>query len=348
MNVRLFAAILVSGLVMCNSAAAHVNWFVEKGSEPLRNYGVSDPAFLFWAVIALFLVYSSVWLDEKLPTVKVAYSKLRHDFMELLRVLTGMSFLLTAYEGALVAPHKLADGASGLTLLFLQAVIGIMFIANRWIKFASVAMLILYAGLVLKFGIFPALEYAIVLGIALFFLINYLDDPEKREQWKLYSVDILRIWTGVSLVALALGEKLLPSALGQVFLSQYQWNFLEAMGITVFDDRMFVLAAGMVEAAIGFMLILGTTVRLAVFVLSIMMAISNVVFIMQGDSEAALVELVGHMPIIGVALLLLLLGYGQRLKITNLFNNGQDLTKDAGMWRSLDLKTHRPPPDRPV
>ncbi|MEM6588845.1 MAG: hypothetical protein AAF641_10385, partial [Pseudomonadota bacterium] len=64
-------------------------------------------------------------------------------------------------------------------------------------------------------------------------------------------------------------------------------------------------------------LILGTTVRLAVLTLSVMMALSNIVFILQDNKEAALVELIGHMPIIGAALVLLLLGYGQRLKITD-------------------------------
>ncbi|MEO1380792.1 MAG: hypothetical protein AAFU69_10655 [Pseudomonadota bacterium] len=126
----------------------------------------------------------------------------------------------------------------------------------------------------------------------------------------------MRIWTGISLVALAVGEKLALSALGQVFVAQYQWNFMQALGFDVFDDRLFVLSAGMVEAVIGIVLILGTTVRLAVLAFSVMTAISNIVLIVQGNNEAALVEFIGHMPIIGIALLLLLLGYGQRLKIT--------------------------------
>ncbi|MEL6465166.1 MAG: hypothetical protein AAFQ58_09375 [Pseudomonadota bacterium] len=82
---------------------------------------------------------------------------------------------------------------------------------------------------------------------------------------------------------------------------------MQALGIAFRDDRMFVLAAGMVEAAIGMVLILGTTVRLAVLTLSVMMAISNIVFILQGNSEAALGEFIVHMPIIGVAVVLLLL-----------------------------------------
>jgi uncharacterized membrane protein YphA (DoxX/SURF4 family) len=243
--------------------------------------------------------------------------------MEILRVFTGMSFLLTAYEGSLVAPHKVADGSFGLLLVFMQAIIGIMLIANRWIKTAAVMMLVLHVGVAVKFGVLPALEYAIIIGIAFFLLLNAIEDPTRRDLLKPYSVDVLRIWTGVSLVALAIGEKLAPSALGQVFVAQYQWNFMQAIGVTFFDDRLFVLSAGMVEAVIGVVLILGTTVRLAVLALSIMMAVSNIIFIIQGNNEAALVEFIGHMPIIGVALLLLLLGYGQRLRVTDAFSSPQ-------------------------
>ncbi len=315
-----FLKLALSSLALisaASAAAAHVNWFVEPGAEVLPNYSLRDPIFLLWACVAVALVGMSIWLDGKLPTLRVANSPMRHDFMEILRVLTGMSFLLTAYEGALVAPHNLADGGLGLTLLFLQALIGIMLIANRWVKYAAVLMGVLFAGVIFKFGLMSALEYAIVPGIAMFLFFNAIDNPALRDRLKPYSVDALRIWTGVSLVTLAIGEKLAPSALGQVFVATYQWNFMEMLGVGIFDDRMFVLAAGMVELAIGMCLILGTTVRLAVLTLSAMMALSNIVFILQDDKEAALVEFIGHMPIIGVALVLLLLGYGQRLKITD-------------------------------
>ena len=228
-----------STLTMCmigTGAAAHVNWFVERGAEPLASFNVSDPIFMIWLCLAFMMVLFSVWLDGKLPTLRIADTKLRHDFMEILRVFTGMSFLLTAYEGSLVAPHKVADGTFGFLLVITQAVIGIMLIANRWIKVAAISMLALHAGVAVKFGILPALEYAIIIGIACFLLLNSIEDEKRRELFKPYSVDVLRIWTGISLVALAFGEKLAPSSLGQVFVAQYQWNFLQALGFTFFDD----------------------------------------------------------------------------------------------------------------
>lgn len=323
------AGVTLTVLIIATGAGAHVNWFVGSDTEPLANVSVTEPIFLAWLCLAFAMVLASIWLDGKLPTLRVAQSKLRHDFMEILRVFTGMSFLLTAYEGSLVAPHKVADGSFGLALVVMQAVIGIMLIANRWIKTAAVLMLVLHAGVAVKFGVFPALEYAIIIGIAFFLLLNSIENEARRDRFKPYSVDVLRIWTGISLVALAIGEKLAPSALGQIFVAQYQWNFMQALGFSFFDDRLFVLSAGMVEAVIGIVLILGTTVRLAVLALSIMMALSNIVFIVQGNNEASLVEFIGHMPIIGVALLLLLLGYGQRLKITDAFAGWRGSSDDA-------------------
>ncbi|MFL4470084.1 hypothetical protein ACERZ8_09475 [Tateyamaria armeniaca] len=309
-----------------------MNWFVERGAEPLANYGLTEPIFILWAGIAAVLVGVSIWLDGKLPDLEVAGTKTRHDFMEILRVFTGMSFLLTAYEGALVAPHKEVAGSFGTALLFLQAGIGIMLIANRWILWAGGLILVLHTGVAVNFGIMAALEYAIFIGIAFFLIFNAIKDPKLSARFKPYSVDVLRIWTGISLVALAVGEKLAPSALGQVFVAQYQWNFMQVLGIGFFDDRMFVLAAGMVEAAIGMVLILGTTVRLAVLTLSVMMALSNIVFILQGNNEAALIEFIGHMPIIGVALVLLLLGYGQRLKVTQMPPPHQERNASPGVF----------------
>ncbi len=315
--------------LLASPAFAHVNWFVEEQGNVLPNYAFSDPIFLVWLVLAFLMVAFSIWLDPRLPSLSVVDTKTRHDFMEILRVLTGMSFLLTAYEGALIAPHHVMEGPIVTKLLFLQAGIGILLIANRWIKYAAILMLALHVGVLVTCGVAAALEYSIVVGIALFLLFNNISNPRLSERLKPYSVASLRIWTGISLVALAIGEKLAPSALGQTFVATYQWNFMQALGFEVFDDRLFVLSAGMVEAVIGVVLILGITVRLAVLALSIMMAISNLVFILQGNNDAALVEFVGHMPIIGTALILLLLGYGQRLKITEFIGLENKLSKKA-------------------
>ncbi|MEM9204934.1 MAG: hypothetical protein AAGA88_01280 [Pseudomonadota bacterium] len=324
---RLIAAPLMITIVCFaalspSMANAHVRWFVDENDPRLQmldGFTLTDPAVLAWVAIAFVLIGASVTLDNRLPKVRVVDSKTRHDVMEFVRIFVGMSFLLTAYEGALIAPHLRAFGAFGFTLLILQAVIGIMLIANRFLQHAAMLMLLLFGGMVVKFGLIKALEYCNVVGIALFLLFNNFKDTRTLLRYKPYSVPALRIFTGLSLIALAIGEKLQGAILGQAFISAYGWNFMPMIGIHWFDDRLFVLSAGMVELTLGIILVLGTTTRLTILALSIVMALSNIVFIIQGNRAEAMMEFIGHLPLIATALLLLFLGYGQRLKITDAF-----------------------------
>lgn len=306
-------------IVMSADASAHVRWFVDASAtvETFEPYALTDTAVLIWICVALSLVATSILLDARLPNVRIVDTKTRHDFIELLRVFTGMSMLLTAYEGAVVAPHLVAFGSFGMSLLFLQAGIGILLIANRFVRHAAILMILLHLGLAIKFGALAAFEYLIMVAIAVFLLINNLPTHELRERFKPYSVDLLRILTGISLITLGFSEKLLGAMMAESFLAQYQWNFMLALGFEFFTDRLFALSAGVIEVVFGVILVLGTTTRLNVLAFSIVLFASNVLFLIQGENEAAMVEFIGHMPIIGVALILLLLGSGQRLKVTN-------------------------------
>ncbi len=315
-----FGFVGLAGLLMAPMAAqAHVRWFVDPNSPQVATfepYTLFDPAVLIWIAIAAVLIGTAIFLDTRLPTIPVANTKIRHDVMELMRVLTGISFLLTAYDGALVAPHLQAQGGFGLFLVFLQAGIGILLLSNHFLHHAAILMLILFMGMMIQFGIVRSFEYVNVVGIALFLLFNYFPTDELRAKLKPYSVDMLRIFTGLSLIMLGISEKLHGAALGQAYLSEYQWNFMKLLGFGWFTDRLFVLSAGVMEVVFGVILVLGVVTRLNILVVAGLMLLSNAVFILQNEQDEALKELIGHLPIIATALILLLLGYGQRLKIT--------------------------------
>ncbi|MCE8546025.1 DoxX family protein [Ruegeria pomeroyi] len=137
-----------------------------------------------------------------------------------------------------------------------------------------------------------------------------------RDRLKPYSVDVLRIFTGLSLIILGVAEKLHPAALGQAFIAYYAWNFMPLLGFDWFDDRPFVLSAGVMEVVFGTILVLGVVTRLNILAVAVLMLASNIVFLIEGRKEEAMVELIGHLPIIATALILLVLGSGQRLKVT--------------------------------
>lgn len=331
-------ALIIILMLSATDAMAHVRWFVETNAtvENFVAFKIGDPEVVIWIMIAFVMMGTSIVLDTRLPNVRIVGSDTRHDFIEILRIFTGMSMLLTAYEGAIIAPHLIASGAFGTQLIFLQVIIGILFIANRFVRYAAILMIFLHLGLTIQFGIIAALEYLIMVGIALFLLINNLPTAELRDRFKPYSVAVLRILTGISLITLGLAEKLFGAVMAESFLAANLWNFMPALGLGFFTDRLFALSAGMMEVIFGAILVLGTTTRLNVLALSIVLLASNVLFIIEGNNEAALVEFVGHMPVIGVALVLLLLGAGPRWKLRKLIPTQR---------KNTNLKTIRVPSD---
>ena len=72
------------------------------------------------------------------------------------------------------------------------------------------------------------------------------------------------------------------------------------------------------EVVFGSVSILRTSRRLKMLTISRLMALSNVVSIIQEQKTDSLVEFVGPMPFIEKAFVLLLLAYGQWLIITKL------------------------------
>lgn len=326
-------------LFSSTGAFAHVRWFIDANVtvENFVAYNITDPEVLIWFVITFLLIGTSIILDTKLPNVRIVVSDTRHDFIEILRIFTGMSLLLTAYEGAIIAPHLTAYGLLGTKLIFLQAIIGILFIANRFVRHAAILLIILHLGLTIQFGFIAALEYLSMVGISVFLLINNLPTTELREQYKPFSVAIMRILVGISLVTLGLAEKLFGAIMAESFLSANPWNFLPSLGFEFFTNRLFALSAGFTEVIFGIILVLGTTTRLNVLALSIVLLASNILFITEGNNEAALVEFVGHMPLIGVALVLLLLGAGQRWKLRKLIPQWRKNTNLKTIWVPNDV-----------
>lgn len=314
---NLLLSIIGTAFLLPNTAAAHVRWFVEDGDAASAvPFTLSDPAVWIWALVAIALVATAIVLDCKLPALAVPNTKVRHDVMELMRILTGISLLLTAYDGSLIAPHLQGVGNFGLALVLLQAGIGLMLLSNHALQHAALLLLLLFLGMSVHFGFGLTIEYVNIVGIALFILFNAMPDSAVRDRLKPYSVDVLRIFTGLSLIILGIAEKLHPAALGQAFIADYAWNFMPLLGFDWFDDRLFVLSAGVMEVVFGTILVFGVVTRLNILAVAALMLTSNIVFLIEGRNEEAMVELIGHLPIIATALVLLVLGSGQRLKVT--------------------------------
>jgi len=223
----------VGFLVFGDPASAHVRWFTDPDDPTLSSfplYSFTDGPVLAWIGIGIVLISIAIVLDGRLPVIPIVDTKIRHDVMELMRILTGMSLLLTAYGGELIAPHMSAYGAFGIALVFLQALIGLLFISNHFVHYAAVLLVVLFLGTIVQFGFVQAFEYVNFVGIALFLFFNHAPNEEIREKLKPYSVDVLRIFTGIALVILGITEKLSGAMLGQSFVANYHWNFMPLIG----------------------------------------------------------------------------------------------------------------------
>ena len=100
------------------------------------------------------------------------------------------------------------------------------------------------------------------------------------------------------------------------------------LGMESFTDQLFVFSAGVMEVVFGIILVLGTTTRINILVVSGFMLASNITFFASREYSEALTEIFGHLPIIATAMILIFFGSGNKLKITELWSRkATDLSK---------------------
>jgi len=153
--------VLACCLLFSAPSSAHVKWFLPvEGdiSSAYTPYGLLDTPVLVWSGIALLLILSSIFLDKKFPVLPLLKNVRQEYLMYLLKMCTGLSLLMSAYSGVIFAPHLQASAGFGEVLVLLEAVIGLLLIANFHIFAATIMLMILSLGVALQFGIIAALE----------------------------------------------------------------------------------------------------------------------------------------------------------------------------------------------
>jgi len=274
------------------------------------------------------LIGSSIVFDSRFPVLPILEKTRQEYLMYLLKLCTGLSLLMSAYNDVIFAPHLMVANGLGNIFLLFEVVIGILLILNFHIFAATILLILLCIGLAFSFGALAALEYMNMTGIACCLLLFHFHPEKYRVHLKAYSISSLRILTGIALVSLGLSEKLLNPDLGEFFVAQYQWNFMLNLGFTDFSNELFVFCAGMMEVIFGIILIIGTTTRLNILIVSAFMFASNITFFASGSYSEALLEIFGHLPFMATAMILIFFGSGSKLKITSLWKHQPaDLTK---------------------
>lgn len=301
------------------AAYGHERWLVTNGAHG----GVGFAPDLIMALVlagAVFLLVFAFAIERAaqsgrwtLRAQRVARLLPPGAEWRILAGLTGIMFIVNALGGVFLAPNLVPDKSVLAILTLFQLIVGLLLLSQ--VAFLLAGLLILaalpLAALFFPFGLLIdyVFEFAAV-GIALA-LVGVSSCPDKL-LGRFFKVEpgrnahlaltSARIGAGLTFLVLALNNKLLDANMALTFLDEYPLNFMALLGFHSFSDAHFVFAAGVMELTIGLLLIAGIATRLMAA------AVAGLLFttlVILGPAE-----LVGHLPIIGLALLFLYRGAG--------------------------------------
>lgn len=289
-------------------ASAHVKWFVDSG-EVLPNesffYSLTSREVAIWSVISIAVVLAFAVLDKYIRKPKSLENfGLRNEKVinRIAQAVLGLFLVSISFLwNIIIVPEFHVVDAFTIGLQYVQILIGLMYIFNVYPKIASYSLLALCFVVFFKFGFVSFLENAILISLALYFLVVNL----KRNFMTDHAVEIVRIGTGVSLVTLAFTEKLLYPELSMSFLDVHSWNFMQAF-FPWFTNNLFVLSTGFAEMIFGILFIMGYMTRTTTILIAVFFACSVTAMFMQFGAWE-----VEDLVVYSAAILFIFFGHGR-------------------------------------
>lgn len=226
--------------------------------------------------------------------------------------LIGLLSMGTYLSPAMHLPNNVDGWVLGVTMAIVAILMATGFRA-RW----AAALLIAAGPLgMLEFGVSPVLQRVDVLGLALFVLAAgagrwSADYEQGRTADPSLTQNAAAIWSlrmaaGGALIVVAFAEKLANPKLALDFLADHpHFNVAQEVGIHM-TDLQFVRVAGAIEVLFGLLIISGALPQLCVLIAGIPFNASLYFF----GTE----ELLGHLPIYGAMLVLLVYGSQPELR----------------------------------
>ena len=300
---------LVAAVAVATPAAAHEAWFVEHPDRyPLDPSALLSPLTVAGALVAL--VVAVLWraAAARLPSPELValrpLARLVPWVPRLLGVHLGVSLLALTLTGAVLDPSVQAPaGAAGAAVLLPQVAVGVLLVLGIAVRPAALAVVAAGPVLVVLHGPRSLLLCAVLVGIALFLAIV---PPQRSRGGRADlclsclrpAVLLLRVGAAVSLISLAVVEKLANPAMGVAMLEQQPvLNLLAPVGVTA---EQFVVLAGCVELLFGLLVLSGAAPQVVGLVAAVPFTASLALF--------GTTELVGHLPVYGVLLAFVVLG----------------------------------------
>ena len=297
---------------------AHEYWFVDR--VPPKDWSFLTEArtlLLLAAALALTLLVrlaARFWPGADVPLLArlvpwMPFAVRMHLGISLAGLLSGGWFLSPAME----LDHDLSGWLFGI----LMALTAILLVVGWSVRVAA-ALLVAAGPLgMLEYGFEAVLHRVDLLGLAVFLLLagpgRWSADHELGRVREPRPLDLARaVWAlkvavGVALIAVAVSEKLANPELAREFTGGgvVDLNVAEALGLPVGDTE-FIRIAGAIEVFFGLLLISGALPQLVVLAAGIPF---NATLYFFGTTE-----LIGHLPVYGAMLVLLVFGSDPRLR----------------------------------
>jgi uncharacterized membrane protein YphA (DoxX/SURF4 family) len=295
---------------------AHETWFTDMTpSDWSFAFEAATLALLGLAVIVTLLVrlLAQLW-----PGVDVPFLGRMAPWMPFaVRLHLAVSLVGLLSLGFYLSPAMdLAADPAGIALGAVMIVVAIS-MASGWHARAGALLLVLAGPLgMLEFGVSPVLQRVDMLGLALFVALTgagrWSADWEigrafeASAEAKARAVWSLRMAAGAALIIVAFVEKLANPDLALHFLAEHpDFNVAQLVGIPL-GDLEFVRLAGAIEVLFGLLVISGALPQACVLIAGIPF---NATLWFFGNTE-----LVGHLPIYGAMLVLLVYGSDPQLR----------------------------------
>ena len=309
---------------------AHATWFAE--DRPGDDTGLATEPLTLALLAGAVLVTIAVRLVARIRDgITIAPLARLAPYMPFaIRIHLAVSLLGLLSLGSYLSPAMpLEKNVGGVLLGAMMAVVTVL-MATGWHTRVA-ALLLLAAGPIgmLEYGVSPILQRVDMVGLALFVLLagpgrwsadyelGHARDPERPQVAR--AIWSLRVATGVALIVVAFVEKLLDPQLTQDILADHPvLNVADAIGLPM-GDLQWVRLTGVVEVLFGLLLISGALPQLGVLIIGVPF---NATLFFFGSEE-----LLGHLPVYGTMLVLLVYGSHRTLRPT---------VSDLWPWRTGD------------
>jgi uncharacterized membrane protein YphA (DoxX/SURF4 family) len=230
--------------------------------SPLSNK--NDLLMIFFTLVGVFVLYFLAWKIKPIRNRIIALRARLDTYEEyvpwILRLSLGIALIGASVAHVLISPVLQVGAFAGIELI-----VGFALLAGFLVVPSAIVALILYVvALSQSFYIVGNLELASAL-ISLLILGSMrpgLDDlfgvPHiKTDRFKKYAPLLLRLGIGGALVFLSLYEKVLNPHVSDLVLDKYGLNNIIPVGAA-----MWVFAVGMIELAVGLLILIGFQTRL--------------------------------------------------------------------------------------